>query len=397
MWRWIRSSTGIAPPGLGARRSYHSGAVALAAIGVIQVLAVPPKNNLPLAYIAAVAVGAAVWYLPTRTVRAAWGVAIAVATMAFAIGTPVLVTYAGAMAAIFALSRWFEWRQVWSGYLAIIAATASVAIPVNSTGQADVMDAAYPVIYLGGAWLVGWLSRQGAAFMQMLRNCAAALERDRSQQAALAAAAERTRIARELHDVISNRVGLMVVQAEAASEVLTRRPEQAAIALDGIGVAGRQAINDLRQMLGVLRDPTSTLDVADLVEPARAAGLTVELVQEGDDQGVHSQVRSAVYRIVKDALTNTLRQATATHVRVAVHYGVTSVDLEVVDNGAAVTKTDGTFELGNGLTGVREHVREVNGEVSIGGRTDGQGLRVWASLPTVGRAGRTEATATVRG
>ncbi|HZM75065.1 MAG TPA: histidine kinase [Candidatus Limnocylindrales bacterium] len=391
MWRGIRSSAaGNVPASRSVRQVYRWGGIALAGLGVVQFLIVAPRNSAWLAYLAAIAIGVGVWFLPTRTVRASLGLAIAVATVAFAIGTPALITFLGAMAAMFSLSRYVQWRSALWGYLAIVVATASVAIPQNSPGQ-GMLGLVYPLAYLAGAWVLGWLARLRANYVQTMMDAAKALERDHAQQTALAAASERVRIARELHESISNRVGLMVVEAQAASETLTSRPEQAAVALDGIGLAGRQAINDLRQMLGVLRDPTSSLDVSDLVEPARVAGLTVDLVQDGDDRAIQSQVRSAVYRIIQDALTNTLRGSTATKVRVTVHYGMTSVDLEVIDNSAAPANPAGTAKWEHGLTGIWEHVREVNGEVIVEARSDGPGLRVRAILPTDG-AGRADET-----
>jgi signal transduction histidine kinase len=373
------------PIGRMARYVYRWGAVALAGLGVVQILIVPPKNSVPVAYVAAVAIGVGIWFLPRRPIRVAWGLAIAVAAMAFAIGTPVLATYLGAMAAVFTLSRYVKSRNVWWGYLAIVAATAAMAMPQNSPGQDSVLGLLYPLGYLGGAWALGWIGRRRAVYVQKMRDYAAALERDQTQKTALAAAAERVRIARELHDSISTRVGLIVVEAEAAREALRRQPEHAALALDGVSAAGRQVINDLRQMSGVLRDPMSSLDLYDLVEPARTAGVTVDLVQDGDDSTLQSRVRSAVYRIVQEALANTLRHASATYARVTVHYEAASVDLEIIDN-SAVSKAEATAVSGHGFDGLRDHILEINGEVSIGARPDGPGFRVWASLPTAGPA-----------
>src|SRR5688572_23722583 len=293
MWRGIRSAAGIVPASRVGRKAYRWSGIALAGLGVLQILAVPPKNNLPTALVAAIGVGVGIWFLPTRTLRAAWVVALSAAAMAFAIGAPVLATFLGATAAIFSLSRYALWRQAWSGYLAIAAATAAVAIPGVSAGQDGVFGRIYPLVYLGGAWVLGWVDRQRALYVRTLTDSAEALGRDDAQRAALTAATEHARIARELHDIVSNAVGVMVVQADAAREALTRQPEQAAIAIDAVADTARKTINDLRQMRGVLRDPTSALDVSDLVEPVQAAGLTVELVQAGNDRGVHPQVRSA--------------------------------------------------------------------------------------------------------
>jgi signal transduction histidine kinase len=369
------------PAGRTARHAYHWGAAALAGLGVVQILAVPPVANAALAVLAAIGAGVGIWFLPTRTLWASWALAAAVATMVVAIGTPVFATFLGAMVAMFSLGRFGAGRHAWSGYLAIGAATAAVAIPEIASGQDGVFGLVYPLVYFGGAGVLGWLARQRALYVRSIADRAAVLERDQAQQAALAAAAERARIARDLHDVIAHGVSLMVVQAEAAREVLTRHPDQAGAALDAIGVAGRQAIADLRQMLGVLRDPTPSLAIADLVDPVRAAGLAVDLIQTGDESAVSTHVRSAVFRLVQEALTNTLRHSGAGHVRVTVHYGTTEVEIEVLDDGNAPPEPGG---VGHGLAGMRERARQVNGDVVVGPRPDGPGFGVWASLPTAG-------------
>jgi signal transduction histidine kinase len=362
-----------------ARRAYRWGGAALAGLGIIEVLVVTPRNSVWAAYAGAVAIGVGVWFLPRHTVRAALGVAVAVAAMAFAMGTPVLATLLGAMVAVFSLGRYVHWRDGWWACLAIAAAVASVAIPQLSPGR-GVLGLVSPMAYLAGAWLLGRLIRLRVHYVQTMADAARALERERSRQSAFVATSERMRIARRLHEAVSNQVGLIVVQAQAARGALPHRPEQAADALDGIGVAGRQAINDLRQLLGVLRDPTASLDVSDLIEPAVTAGLTVDLVQDGDAQAVRSPVRSAVYRIIQEALAGTLRRSTATQVRVAVHYGADSVDLEVVDNSAAPAKPEQAATSEHHL--VLEPALEVNGEVTVEPRSDGPGFRVRASLPT---------------
>jgi signal transduction histidine kinase len=217
------------------------------------------------------------------------------------------------------------------------------------------------------------------------------LERDRLERAERAVREERSRIARELHDVVAHEMTVMTVQAAAARRVLDKRPAEAAEALAAIESAGHQALTEMRRLLGVLRTDDAAGDLAPqpgierlglLVEQMRDAGLAVDLTITGLARDVPAGIDVNAFRIVQEALTNTLKhggpKARAT-VRLA--FGSDQLSIEVEDDGRgaaeALTDTNGT---GQGLVGMRERVALLRGELSAGPRAGG-GYRVRARLP----------------
>jgi signal transduction histidine kinase len=218
-----------------------------------------------------------------------------------------------------------------------------------------------------------------------LERRAARLEGEREERARAAVVEERARIARELHDIVSHNVSLMVVQAEAAEEVLRRQPERAEEPLRKIQRSGREALNEMRRMLGVLRSNGSEPSLAPqpglerlgaLVESVEGNGLSVTLRVEGQPKLLAAGVDLAAYRVVQEALTNTLRHAGASHVDVVVRYSDTEVELEIRDDGRGV----GHLEEGHGLVGMRERIRVYGGQLEAGPRAKG-GFSVRATLP----------------
>jgi signal transduction histidine kinase len=219
-----------------------------------------------------------------------------------------------------------------------------------------------------------------------------ALEREQRQHELNAVAEERSRIARELHDVVAHNVGLMVVQAQGAQRVLDRDPQRARQALETIERTGRAALGDMRGSLGALRKPESDAPLAPqprieslgaLVEQARRSGLEVELVTEGDPAPLAAGVDLSVYRIVQEALTNTLKHAGPVHARVKVRYAGDELELEISDDGApGQPRRSGVTEGGHGLVGMRERVALYGGQLHADQRPEG-GFIVRASLPLV--------------
>ncbi len=232
-------------------------------------------------------------------------------------------------------------------------------------------------------WLLGRIRR---ARSQRL----ALLEREQLQRERVAVGEERSRIARELHDVVAHSVGVMVVQAQGARRMLDRDPERAREALEAIERTGRTALDDMRRSLGVLRRdetdaplaPQPGLDgLGDLLEQARRGGLTVELVTEGEPAPLPAGVDLSAYRIVQEALTNTLKHAGPVRARVLVRYGDGGLELEVTDDGAPGRAPNGIAGGGgHGLVGMRERVALYGGELHADPRPEG-GFVVRASLP----------------
>ena len=260
----------------------------------------------------------------------------------------------------------------------------SVWSAVLAGGDIDVQSFLFSAgLVVVAPWLAGRTSRSRAQRV-------AAIEREQRQRELNAVAEERTRVARELHDVIAHNVGLMVVQAQGARRVLDRDPERAGDALETIERTGRTALGEMRRSLGALRKPDSDVPLAPqpgvenlgaLLEQARRSGLEVELVTEGDPAPLAAGVDLSVYRIVQEALTNTLKHAGPVHARVQVRYGADELELEISDDGApGQPRKGGEADGGHGLVGMRERVALHGGQLHADHRPEG-GFVVRASLP----------------
>lgn len=206
--------------------------------------------------------------------------------------------------------------------------------------------------------------------------------RDEAAKQDGARVAERARIARELHDVVTHHVTAMVVQADAAQFVLEAAPGKAAEGLTAISGTGRRALTELRHLLGVLeatgeQGRTPALGrVSDLVEQARLSGQLVELVEEGEERPREIDAELAAYRVVQEALTNAFKHATGQPTTVLVRHTGNHVEIEVITSGATESAVGSG---GRGLTGLRERVTMLGGEFEAGPRAGG--FRVWALIP----------------
>ena len=247
------------------------------------------------------------------------------------------------------------------------------------------------VTYLsfGLAWVIGDNLRVRRAYTRELEDRAGQLEREQEEQAALAVAQERGRIARELHDVVAHHVSVMIVQAAAARRVADKDPAAAQEALASIENAGRMALAEMRRMLEVLRaqdggvGPQPGLAGLDrLISQVRDAGLPVELNVEGDACCLPDGMDLAAYRIVQEALTNTVKHGGKASAKVTVRHSLEALEIEVVDNGrgAAAPLLAGSPVGGHGLIGMRERVGLFGGELQVGPVLPG-GYRVWARMP----------------
>ncbi len=243
-------------------------------------------------------------------------------------------------------------------------------------------------------WAWGRLTRVRRAYLVELEDRAARLERERDAQAKVAVAAERARIARELHDVVAHNVSVMIVQADGAAYVLDNSPQQAKEALGTIASTGRQALVEMRRLLGVLRSADTAEEyvpqpgveeLPELLEQVRTAGLPVEFITSGDPRELPRGVELTVYRIVQEALTNVRKHGGPdVRARVAVDFGERELAVLIEDDGRGTTdeqlSTGGTDGLGHGLIGMRERVGMVSGSLDIGPRPGG-GFRIRAVLP----------------
>jgi signal transduction histidine kinase len=237
------------------------------------------------------------------------------------------------------------------------------------------------------AYALGADARARRARIAGLEERARRLEEER----AAAADRERTRIARDMHDIVTHAVGLMVVQAEAGPLVVRTAPDQAEAAFEAIAGTGREAIVQLRRIVGALRSGEGGADLApqpgidgvpDLVERARRAGLGATLTVAGTARPVPADVDIAAYRIVQESLTNTLRHAGARTVAVRLAWEDGTLVVEVRDDGRGAAR----LVPGHGMIGMRERVSACGGELATGPAPDGRpgspGFLVSASLPT---------------
>lgn len=246
---------------------------------------------------------------------------------------------------------------------------------------------AFNIAFFVVAWMMGDLARRQHDSEAELASRADDLAAEREIRAKQAVTDERVRIARELHDVVAHHVSVMGVQAGAARRIMANDPTRATQALEAIEDSGRQAVSELQKLVGFLRsgddsdstEPQPTLDdVGPLLDQLRAAGLPVELRTVGRPRPVPTSVALSAYRIIQEALTNTLKHAGSVPTHVVLTFGQGSLDIEVVNRrGQRPARPDG----GRGLVGMRERAAMLGGTFSSGISSDG-GYRVAASLPT---------------
>jgi signal transduction histidine kinase len=244
--------------------------------------------------------------------------------------------------------------------------------------------------FLTAAWLTGFAVRHQAEQTQRLRDLAAQLKAEQDRRAEEAVQDERSRIARELHDVVAHHVSVMTVQAGAVRRLLTPEQEREREALVSVEETGRQALTEMRRLLGVLKDEAeqerpaprapqpgiATLDT--LLGQVREAGLPVEMTLEGRPVELPPGVDLSAYRIVQEALTNALKYAGPARAWVVVRYRDDDVELEISNDGRTeAAQADGG---GHGLVGMRERVAVYGGELESGPRPGG-GFAVRARLP----------------
>jgi signal transduction histidine kinase len=257
------------------------------------------------------------------------------------------------------------------------------------TGNPRSFAITVPSLFFAAAWLIGDYLRTRRAYVAQLEERAARLERERDQDRRLAADEERTRIARELHDVVAHDVSVIAIQAGAARSVQTSRPEAAAQALGLIETTARETLIELNRLLGVLRGSNGAAPERNpqpgiaqlplLVEELRAAGLEVDARIMGEARPLPPALDLNAYRILQEATTNVLKHARARRVDIRVHYTETMLALDVRDDGAG-DGGDPASSSGNGLIGMRERVALFGGELRAG-RDPAGGFSVHARLP----------------
>ncbi|MFC7929982.1 sensor histidine kinase [Streptomyces cinereoruber] len=292
--------------------------------------------------------------------------------------------------------RWASRLALAGGLSAATLAQFRWPVEDPTSGPAKVFFTIIMTVPFALAWVLGDSLRTRRAYFAQLEERASRLEQEREAQAKVAVAAERARIARELHDVVAHNVSVMVVQADGAAYVMDSSPETAKQALETISTTGRQALAEMRRLLGILRTgehqeageyvPQPDVgQIEDLVEQVRGAGLTVDFAIEGSPRPLPSGVELTAYRIVQEALTNTRKHGgpdVGASVRLV--YFDDGLGLLVEDDGRGAPQEmyedGGADGRGHGLIGMRERVGMVGGTLDAGPRPGG-GFRISALLP----------------
>jgi signal transduction histidine kinase len=260
------------------------------------------------------------------------------------------------------------------------------AIAAHNDPRSGAGNFVFTSIVFAIAWTIGFAVSRKFHEADEARERAARAEREREGRARLAVSDERARIARELHDVVGHSVSVMTVQASAARRLLRPQQEKEREALLVVEQTGREALAEMRRMVGVLRRPEeapalapqpSLEQIERLVEQTREAGLRVELRIEGEPVPLPAGIDLTAYRLVQEGLTNTHKHARARQAEVVVSYGDGHLELTVSDDGLGGGDGGGS---GHGLVGMRERVSVYGGELEAGPRPGG-GYRLRARLP----------------
>jgi signal transduction histidine kinase len=322
-------------------------------------------------------------------VRSLWPLPVLGATLAAAVVGDLLfdgLQLAGPLIALYTVARRHD-RRV--SLAAAAAAAAALAPSVASRAPDSPLFALVISVALVATWLIGDNVRRRHAYLARVAAREAAIDEEQEERARAAVAEERARIARELHDVISHNVSVMVLQAAAGADVFATHPERSREALNSIETAGREALAELRRLLSVvdapvdegaeLAPPPGLSRLPELVERVRATGLDVSLAVTGDRGALPAGIDFSAYRIVQEALTNTLKHGHAATARVELRVGEHVLDVEIVDDGTGTSNPG----RGHGLIGMRERAAVLGGELHAGPRAQG-GFAVHASIPLDG-------------
>ena len=347
-----------------------------------QDLAIRTLSDVPIAAIFVFALASGALYWRRRQPLVVLGVELAAMALLTGLGYPNSLW--ALPFALYSVGRYATNDRL--SYYGVAATVAMAAIGSFVDGE-PAGNIGFGLMFVFLIWYMGRRIRIRGDYLILLQERAVQLEREQESEARRAVAEERTRIARELHDVVAHRVSLMTVQAGAAKTVAADDPEGALQAMEAVEKAGRQALDELRHLMGVLRPeaevdglgPQPGLeDVPRLVEHLRATGLEVSLTMDGVQTDLPARVDLSAYRIVQEALTNVLKHAgpgARTEVRLSTYnHGVA---IEVCDNGQGATILPGS---GHGIVGMRERAQLLGGSLDAGPRPGG-GFQVVAHLP----------------
>ncbi|NKZ05137.1 sensor histidine kinase [Actinomadura latina] len=323
----------------------------------------------------------------TLIVRRVHPVGLALFSLVF--GT---VTGAGVFAALVILYSLAAYAPSRRTVLTIAATTyiAGLAFPSPTAATENfAAQAIFGIAFIAVPVLLGLYMGARKQLLASLQERAARLEREQHLLAERARGEERTRIAREMHDVVANRISVMVVHAGALKAIASRDPVRAAETATVIGDMGRQALEELRHVVGVLRQGEQALPqeavtlahVRELVGQSGAAGLRVDLSVRGEERPMPYAVGRTVYRLVQEALTNVHKHAGAADTRVALGLLPEAIEVEIVNAPPTARPEHRLPSGGNGLVGLRERVHALGGSFEAGPREGGYAVRARLPLP----------------
>ncbi len=280
-------------------------------------------------------------------------------------------------------------RNAWQAGIGLVVILGSLALLVSQIPGHTTSELIFIPIDFAVSWVAGFALRERAEKAEAAEMRATLAEQEREAAARVAVAEERTRIARELHDVVAHAVSVMMLQVGAVRHKLPQSLDEDREALKGVEQAGRTALTEMRRLLGAMRQdgqaleltPQPGLDRLDsLVEEVGRAGLPVRLHVDGDRFPLPRGVDLSAYRIIQEGLTNTLKHAHASHADVTVRYGSNELQIEILDDGRGAATTNG---VGHGLVGIRERVKIYGGEMTAGS-ANGAGFLLSTRLPLGG-------------
>lgn len=300
-------------------------------------------------------------------------VVLASAVLTWAVAAPgVAYPVVVILIAVYTLARHRPWRHLWPAIVAVESVwTTALAVDGVTWDEFAALTA-----FSGAGGLLGVTVRLRQAYLAQLRERAWRLERERDQRARIAVAAERVRIAREMHDVIAHNLAVMVALADGAALAAPTSPRQAAEALSTIASTGRRSLGEMQRLLGVFRDGDAAAelspqpgldDLRALIEQVRAAGLPVTLTREGDAPEPCEGAGLTIYRIVQEGLTNILKHAGPhASAQVRLRFGAGDADIEITDDGGGRRAVPAVPGRGQGLSGMAERVAVYHGQVESG-------------------------------
>jgi signal transduction histidine kinase len=282
--------------------------------------------------------------------------------------------------------------NAWLSRLGLVIVLAGAVTVVRNAPDSSTDDLISVPAMFGIGWLIGWALRERTQQTEAAEERALRAERERETAARLAVAEERSRIARELHDVVAHAVSVMVLQVGAVRHRMAETDSGDGEALRNVEEAGRTALREMRRLLNAMRSEGDTLellphpgldDLSDLVTDVQSAGLPVELRVHGPAYPLPPGLDLSAYRILQEGLTNALKHAHAHHATVDLGYEPTGLRLEVRDDGRGQAAANGS--PGHGLVGIRERVKLYGGDMTAGPAPEG-GFRLQVVLPLEGDA-----------